>query len=234
MFQGCPVSVCEMENICETIFSKIRHLQDTYNETLSDQASIVGDYRNAYLVVTGVEVNDEIAKRMEDHGLLNLPSDKNAGVHWLMKDMNDAYIQNILNDLRNAMYSACNHIDGNEKLQSNTSSLAIRSRLIFLEQRAKSMFDYIQDAIYDRIERLFEYLSLKGYQYNVDDVQINYTPNIPVDLVTTVQVISQLGEKLSTETALSLLPFVESPAIELEKIKKERAEDETIDLDKLG
>ena len=178
--------------------------------------------------------DEEIAKRMEDHGLLNLPSDKNAGVHWLMKDMNDAYIQNILNDLRNAMYSACNHIDSNEKLQSNTSSLAIRSRLIFLEQRAKSMFDYIQDAIYDRIERLFEYLSLKGYQYNVDDVQINYTPNIPVDLVTTVQVISQLGEKLSTETALSLLPFVESPAIELEKIKKERAEAETIDLDKLG
>lgn len=65
-------------------------------------------------------------------------------------------------------------------------------------------------------------------------MQINYTPNIPVDLVTTVQVISQLGEKLSTETALSLLPFVESPAIELEKIKKERAEAETIDLDKLG
>ena len=233
LFRGCPVSVCEMENVCETIFSKIRHLQDTYNETLSDQASIVGDYRNAYLVVTGVEVNDEIAKRMEDHGLLNLPSDKNAGVHWLMKDMNDTYIQNILDDLHNAMYSACNHIDGNEKLQSNTSSLAIRSRLIFLEQRAKAMFDYVQDALYDRIERLFEYLALKGYNYDVSDVQINYTPNIPVDLVTTVQVISQLGEKLSNETALSLLPFVESPALEMEKIKKERAEAEMIDLDKL-
>lgn len=233
IFRGCPVSVCEMDNVSETIFAKIRHLQDTYNETLSDQASIIGDYRNAYLVVTGVEVNAETAKQMEDHGLLNLPSDKNANVQWLMKQMNDSYIQNILDDLRNAMYSVCNHIDGNEKLQSNTSSLAIRSRLIFLEQRAKSMFDYVQDAIYDRIERLFEYLALKGQSFSVEDVQINYTPNIPVDLVTTVQVISQMGDKLSTETALSLLPFVESPAIELEKIKKERAEAETIDLDKL-
>ena len=220
-----------MDSISETIFSKIRHLQDTYNETLSDQASIIGDYRNAYLVVTGVEVTDEIAKKMEDHGLLNLPAEKNASVNWLLKNINDAYIQNILSDLRNAMYSVCNHIDGNEKLQSNTSSLAIRSRLIFLEQRAKSMFDYVQDAIYDRIERLFEYLSIKGIDYDISDVQINYTPNVPVDLATTVQVISQLGDKLSTETALSLLPFVESPAIELEKIKKERAEAEYIDLD---
>lgn len=231
IFRGCPVSVCQMDSISETIFSKIRHLQDTYNETLSDQASIIGDYRNAYLVVTGVEVTDEIAKKMEDHGLLNLPAEKNASVNWLLKNINDAYIQNILSDLRNAMYSVCNHIDGNEKLQSNTSSLAIRSRLIFLEQRAKSMFDYVQDAIYDRIERLFEYLSIKGIDYDISDVQINYTPNVPVDLATTVQVISQLGDKLSTETALSLLPFVESPAIELEKIKKERAEAEYIDLD---
>ena len=233
LFRGCPVSVCEMDNISETIFSKIRHLQDTYNDTLSDQASIIGDYRNAYLVVTGVEVTDEIAKRLEAHGLLNLPANKSTDVHWLMKEMNDTYIQNVINDLRNAMYSVCNHIDGNEKLQSNTSSLAIRSRLIFLEQRAKSMFDYVQDAIYDRIERLFEYLSLKGYNYDVSDIQITFTPNIPVDLVTTVQVISQLGDKLSTETALSLLPFVESPAVEMEKIQKEREAEEVIDLDKI-
>lgn len=233
-FKGCPVSVCEMDDISETIFAKIRHLQDTYNDTLSDQASIIGDYRNAYLVVTGVEVTDEIAKKMDDHGLLNLPANKNADVHWLMKEMNDAYIQNTLDDLRNAMYSVCNHIDGNEKLQSNTSSLAIRSRLIFLEQRAKSMYDYIQDAIYDRIERLFEYLSMKGTDYDVSDIQINYSPNVPTDIMTIAQVISQLGDKLSTETALSLLPFVENPSVEMERIKKEREEEEMIDLDAIG
>ena len=233
-FRGCPVSVCQMDDIGETIFNKIRLLQDTYNDTLSDQASIIGDYRNAYLVVTGVEVTDKISKKLEDHGLLNLPADKGASVSWLLKEMNDTYIQNILTDLRNAMYSATNHIDGNEKLQSNTSSLAIRSRLIFLEQRSKSMFDYVQDAIYDRIERLFEYLAMRGYHYDVSDIQINYTPNIPVDLVTTVQVITQLGDKLSTETALSLLPFIESPAVEIEKIKKEREEAEMIDLDKIA
>lgn len=129
------------------------------------------------------------------------------------------------------MYSVCNHIDGNEKLQSNTSSLAIRSRLIFLEQRAKSMFDYVQDAIYDRVERLFEYLAMKGKNYDINDVQISFTPNVPNDIITIVQVISQLGDTISKQTALSLLPFVESPAVEMERIKKEQEESGMIDLD---
>lgn len=232
-FKGCPVSVCEMDDISETIFNKIRYMQDCYNSTLSDQVSIIGDFRNAYLVVTGVSVDEDVVKNMEKYGILNLPADKGASVSWLTKDLNDNYIQNILDELRSGMYSATNHIDGNEKLQSNTSALAIRSRLIFLEQRAKAMFEYVQDAIYDRIERLFEFMALKGASYDVQDIQINYTPNVPIDLATTVQVITQLGDKLSTETALSMLPFVESPAIEIEKIKRERAEQEYIDLDKV-
>lgn len=40
--------------------------------------------------------------------------------------------KNNLSRLRNAMYESCNHIDGNEKLQSNTSGTALRNRLIRL------------------------------------------------------------------------------------------------------
>ena len=119
-------------------------------------------------------------------------------------------------------------------MQSNTSSLAIRSRLLFLEQRCKSMFDYISNGIYDRLERLFEYLSIKGYNFDISDININYNPNIPTDITSTVQAISQLGDKLSLETALSLLPFVESPALEIEKIKSEKRVLESIDLDKIN
>ena len=231
-FKGVPVSVCEMDNIHDTIFYKIRLLQDSYNKLLSDQASIIGDYRNAYLIVTGVAVNEEVNERLRKYGLLDLPS--NGKAEWLMKEMNASYIENMITTIRNSMFSVCNHIDGNEKLQSNTSSLAIRSRLVFLEQRSRAMYDYISDAIYDRIERLFEYLAYKGLSFDIKDIKLNFTPNIPVDLTTTVQAISQLGDKISTETALSLLPFVENPLQEIEKIKKERAELEEIDLDKIG
>lgn len=231
-FKGIPVSICEMTDISETIFSKIRTLQDSYNQVLSDQVAVIESYKTAYLIITGVSIDDETAKNLQSKGLLALPA--NGKASWLMKNVPDLYIQNMLNNLRDAMYSATNHLDGNEKLQSNLSSLALRSRLIFLEQRSKSMYDYVSDAIYDRLERLFEYLSLKGVgDYDVADIEVKFTPSVPVDTVSIVQTISQLGDKLSTETALSLLPFIENPAIEIEKIKKERADLKEVDLDKL-
>lgn len=232
-FNGVPVSVCKMNNISETIYFKIKTLQDAYNQILSNQINTINDYRNAYLIITGADVDEETAKSLKSKGLLNLKS-KDSSVSWLMKDMNDSYIQNTITDLKNAMYSTCNHIDGNFQMQSNTSSLAIRSRLLFLEQRCKSMFDYVSNGIYDRLERLFEYLNIKGYNFNISDININYNPNIPTDITSTVQAISQLGNKLSHETALSLLPFIESPAVEMEKIRNEKKAMESIDLDKIN
>ncbi|WP_312729363.1 phage portal protein [Enterococcus sp.] len=231
-FKGVPVSICEMDDISETVFSKIRTLQDSYNQVLSDQVAIIESYKNAYLIMTGVSIDSEMTEKLKTQGLIVLPS--NGKASWLMKEMNDGYITSMLTTLRDSMYSATNHIDGNEKLVSNASSLALRTRLIFLEQRSKAMYDYVSDAIYDRLERLFEYLYLKGVgDYDVANLEVKFTPSVPVDTVSVVQTISQLGDKLSTETALSLLPFIENPAIEIEKIKKERADLEEVDLDKL-
>jgi SPP1 family phage portal protein len=232
IFKGCPVSVCKMD-IEQTIFYKIKRLNDAYSQILSDQVNVIADYRNAYLVVVGAEVDDAAAETLKSKGILNLTS-KDSTVSWLLKEMNDAYIQNMIGNLRNSMYENCNHIDSNEKLQSNTSALAIRSRIIFLENRCKAMFSIISDTIYDRIERLFEYLSLKNLTYDIKDIRISFTPNIPIDIITIVQAISQLGDKISLETALKQLPWVENPAQEIEKIKAEKSAMDSIDLDKIN
>lgn len=233
IFSGIPVSVCQMDE-GETIYSKIKLLQDAYNHILSDQCNTIADFRNAYLVVTGVEVDDTVADALKKKGILNLES-KDSSVSWLMKDLPDTYINNMLENLKNAMYSTTNHIDGNFQMQSNTSSLAIRSRLTFLEQRCKRVLDVVKDTVYDRLERLFnDYLSLKNENYDITDIVINDTPCIPQDTMSITQELVQLGDNLSLETKLSLLPYIENPLQEIEKIKKERAELEAIDLDKIN
>jgi SPP1 family phage portal protein len=232
IFKGVPVSVCEID-IEQTIYYKIKTLQDAYSRLLSDQINVIGDYRNAYLVVTGVEANETTSEELRKKGILNLPS-KDANASWLMKEMNDSYIQNMINNIKGSMYANCNHIDGNEKLQSNTSGNALRNRLIFLEQRCKTMFDIVSDTIYDRLERLFEYLKIKNQEFDYRDIRINCTPNVPIDTLLVCQEIQTLGDKLSLETALSRLPFVENPLQEIEKIKKEKSAMETIELDKIN
>ncbi len=234
-FKKCPVSVCKLENINDTIFSKIKKLQDAYNTILSDQCNTISDYRNAYLVLTGVSIDEESEKKLTSHGLINLPS-KDSTAQWLVKNMPDTYIQNMLVNLRSSMYENCNHIDGNEKLQSNTSGTALRNRLIFLEQRCNSMADIVVSAVYDRVQRLFEWLEYKNLHFDVIDIKINSNPFIPQDNLSIIQSLSQLGigTNISLETALSQVPFIENPAQEIEKIKAERADNQAIELDKIG
>lgn len=224
-FKGVPVSICKLDNIEDTIYYKIKTLQDAYNQILSDQTNTIADYRNAYLVISGVLVDEETEKKLTSKGILNLPSSSNTSVKWLTKDMPDTYIQNELTNLRNAMYSATNHIDGNEKLQSNTSGTALRNRLVFLEQRCNMMLESVLDTVYERIERLFEYLSIKGTDYDITDLKVVSAPSIPQDETAIINSLVQLGigEHISLETALSRLPFVESPSQEIEKIRQEKA-----------
>ena len=65
---------------------------------------------------------------------------------------------------------------------------------------------------------------MQGKNYDFRDVKIKFTPNIPQDDLMIAQIISQLGDKLSTETALSLLSFIENPSLEVQKLKNELEE----------
>ena len=234
-FNGVPVSICKLENIEDTIYFKIKELQDAYNEIISDQVNTISDYRRAYLVISGVKVDEETEKLLHTRGLLNLPSTSNAGAKWLVKDMPDTYIENNLSRLRNAMYESTNHIDGNEKLQSNTSGTALRNRLVFLEQRCNLMLSIVLNCVYERVERLFEYLAIQGRAYPINDIKINSTPCIPQDEISIIQGLVQLGigENISIETALSRIPFIENPAQEIQKIKDEKKTNQKIELDKI-
>lgn len=234
-FKGIPVSVCALKNIEDTIFFKIKELQDAYNCILSDQCNTISDYRNAYLVISGVKVDEESEKKLQTHGLVNLPT-TNSSAKWLVKDMPDTYIENHLDRLRMAMYESTNHIDGTEKLQSNTSGAALRNRLIFLEQRCNMMLSVVINSVYERIERLFEYLEIKGLKYDIADIKIVASPFIPYDETAIIQSMVQLGigTNISRETALSRISYIENPIQELEKIKAENANFKMIELDKIG
>lgn len=232
IFSRCPVSICSI-GVEQTIFNKIKSLNDAYNIIVSDQVNIISDYRNAYLTVTGATLDDETADKLKTKGILNISGEK-ASVSWLIKNIDSSYIDAMLKEIRDSMYSVTDHIDGNEKLQSNTSGVALRNRLTFLEQRCKMVFDAVCDTIYDRLKFLFQYMALKNKPFDWKDITISFNPNIPQDLTMIAQVLTQLDGKISLETALGQIPFIENPANEIAKIKKERAELEEIDLDKIN
>ena len=124
------------------------------------------------------------------------------------------------------MYQLASHINNNEKLVSNTSSLALRNRLIGLEEKCTNNIQALVDAIKVRLQFLFIYLKIKqNKNYDWKDVDIKIVPNIPTDDLMVSQIISQLNGKLSTRTGLAQLSFIDNPDNEMKEIEKENKDD---------
>lgn len=224
---GCvPVGVAKLsdEGIYDTLYNDIKGLQDAIETNLSDISNEISDFRNAYLVFTGCEIEQEKAAEMKKDGIMQIPV-SDGKVDWLIKNINDTFIQNTLSTLEDKMYQITSHINHNQRLQSNTSSLAIRSTLIALEEKCKLNQKALTNCLKKRLKILFRYLNImQGKDYDFRDIKIKFTPNIPQDDLMIAQIISQLGDKLSTETALSLLSFIENPSLEVQKLKNELEE----------
>nr|WP_242866696.1 phage portal protein [Clostridium sporogenes] len=194
-----------------TLYKDLKGLQDAYETNLSDISNEISDFRNAYMVLTGVAIDEEDIPKMKKLGVMQI-KDKNGTAAWLIKNINDTFIQNTLNTMEDKMYKLSSHINHNEKMQSNTSSLALRARLIALEEKCKLNQKSIADCIKTRLKFLFIYLQvIKNINYDYRDIKIKFTPNIPQDDLMVSQIISQLGDKLSTETGLAQLSFIENP-----------------------
>ena len=224
IFGVVPVGIAQLSPELEddTIYKDIKGLQDSYETNLSDISNEISDFRNAYLAFVGVNIEETDLPKMKELGIIQIPT-VNGKVEWLIKDINDSFIQNTLTTVEDKMYQLSSHINNNEKMQSNTSSLALRSRLISLEQKCKLNQGALEDCIKTRLKLLFVFLQfLKSKVYDYRDIKIKFTPNIPQDDTANSTIISQLGDKISTETALSLFSFVENPVNEVAKIKEEQ------------
>ncbi len=114
-------------------------------------------------------------------------------------------------------------VNFNENWASNTSSLAIRNKLLNLENRVAMREAFMEKVIRHRLKNLFIFLSKKeGKYYDYKDVAIKFTRNLPTDLVGLADVITKLQNVCSQETLLTLLPFVENPKVEVSKFKTEQ------------
>lgn len=225
IFGEVPVSLCKIN---KTVYEKIKSLQDGYNDALSDQSNLLGDLRSKYLVFQNMKVDEEETTKINEDSILVLPP--GADVKFLESNVNDTFIMNAIKTLLVDMYRQVGHLDSQEKPTSNTSGSQIRGRMLELEFRCSLLCASVEDTIKERLRFLFKYIKiLKNEDFDVRTVSIKTTPNVPFDLTMLGQFISQIGDNLSLETKISQLPFIESPLIEVSKIKAEREDEINLD-----
>lgn len=233
IFGEVPVTIGNLtdESYDDSLYKDLKGLQDAFETNLSDIANEISDFRNAYLLFKNCQIDEDDIPEMKKLGVIQLPGEK-ADSKWLIKEINDTFIQNTLDRYEDTMYQIACHINHNEKLQSNLSGIALRSRLIVLENKCNLQIKAHKNIVKNRLRFLFIYLDIKkNKSYDYKDVKALYTPNIPSDDLATAQMLNQTPEGvISKDTARGLFSFINNKVAEAEKVKKELEEELNLEM----
>ena len=222
IFGRVPVIVCPANSERKSGFEDLISLFDSYNALNSDLVNEIADHRNAYLIIENAKIEEEDLLKMKQMGIIQVP--KGGAVKWLTKDINDSFVKNELENIERKIYDMMDEVNFNENWASNTSSLALRNKLLNLENRVSMRQAFMEKVIKERLKNLFIYIRKKeGKVFDYRDVAVKFTRNLPTDLVGLADVIVKLKDVCSQETLLTLLPFIENPTVELQKYKTEKA-----------
>ena len=213
----------------DTLFNDIKGLQDAIETNTSDVVNEISDFRNAYMVLTGLVLDEEEAKKLKQTGIIEMQNPEGK-VEWLIKNINDTFVKNTLGDLHEKLFEITSHINHNDaEAMSNASGVALKSRLIALTQRCAINEGAYKELLKTRIRLIFAYLKVsKNLNYNWKDIKIRFTPSIPNDDAQTASLIQKLNGKLSAATGLELLSFVENGKEEYEKAQQEQSRENAL------
>lgn len=226
-FDGVPIIEYPNNNKYRGDFEGVISLVDAYNKTQSLNLDDMEDFTNAYLVLKGFgyaggtkDGTAEDIREMRQNKVLLI--DENGGAEWLIKNINDTYIENMKNRLKSDIHKFSNVPDmTDENFSANASGVAIKYKLIGLEQIRSRKERLFKKALQRRIELIFGVMSLTGDKYDFRDIEPNFSDNVPANVKELADIVKELYGIVSNGKLLSLLPFVTDPQDELEAIQKE-------------
>lgn len=169
---------------------------------------------------------DEVTESMnilKKNGLLELPADGKA--EYIARTFDESSVEVLRKAIKEDIYTF-SHMPNltDENFAGNASGVAMEYKLLGLEMITKEKEKWYKKGLKRRIELFCNFLNLKAIAINPSSVKMAFTRNLPKNLTEISQMIANLSGKVSTETIIEQLPFVEDSALEVEKVKKESEE----------
>lgn len=208
-------------------FEGVITLIDAYNILQSDRVNDKEQLVDALLAVIGVSFGDneeemtETAKLLKRMKVLELPD--NGDAKWLVKQLNEAEVEVLKKSLKDDIHEFSKvPCMTDENFAAQASGVAMKYKLLGLEQLAKTKEGYYKIGLKERLQLYANIFNIKGNNVNIDDVEINMTRALPVNEVEISNMVTILDGTVSLETRLSLLPFVTDIEAEIERVNEEK------------
>jgi SPP1 family phage portal protein len=226
-FKGVPVIEYWNKSNIQGDFEGVITLIDAYNLLQSDRINDKEQLIDALLAVKGVSFGDNeeemtaTAKLLKKYKILEMPVDGDA--KWLIKQLREADVEilkkSIKDDIHEFSMVPCLT---DENFASQASGVAMKYKLMGLEQLAKTKEGYYRIGLRERLQLYANILKTKGFNIDISDVEITMTRSLPVNETELSQMVIDLDGTVSLETRLGLLPFISDPAAELKRVQDEK------------
>lgn len=207
-------------------------LIDSYNSLTANRINDKEQFIDSILVLYGARLGDdeeESIKAMEslaEHKLLELHPEARA--EYLSKTLNENEVETLRNAVKQDIYTF-SHIPNltDENFAGNSSGVAMEFKLLGLEMITKIKQRYYVKGLKKRIKLFANYLGLTQIAIDANSIIPHFSRSLPKNLLEISQIVSNLDGKVSQETLLSQIPFVEDPMSEIEKVNEEKQENIT-------
>lgn len=215
-------------------FEQVITLIDAYNREQSNTLNDMDQFSDAYLALTNYAATDEEdIDNMKKKRVLLLDSDGDA--KWVTKDVNDTWIENFKLRINKDIHKFSFTPDfADESFGTNLPGISLRLKLLTAEELRNTKEMYFRESLSKRMDLIASYLNIiNNTEVIRNQIQMQFSDSLPQNILELTQIVQNLSNDVSTETRLSLLPFIESPADEMEKKEKEEQEKSEEDYSKL-
>uniref|UniRef100_UPI002613F443 phage portal protein n=1 Tax=uncultured Anaerococcus sp. TaxID=293428 RepID=UPI002613F443 len=103
--------------------------------------------------------------------------------------------------------------------------ISLRLKLLTAEELRNTKEMYFRESLSKRMDLIASYLNIINNSEVVrNQIQMQFSDSLPQNILELTQIVQNLSQDVSTETRLSLLPFIANPSDEIEKKANEDQE----------
>lgn len=222
-------------------FERVLSLIDAYDAVESDRVNDKQQFTDAILVTRGFTGLDDEAEvdekgnpiedkrtdtqKLNDQKWLVLP-DKESDAQWLVKQLSQGDTEILKDAIKSDIHKFSMVPDlSDEQFSGNSTGVAMRFKLLGLEQLTKSKERWFKEGLYERLRLYANFMGLKGQQaLDPNKVELAFTRSLPVNDLEIAQTVQTLSGLVPGELLLGQIPFITDPKKALELLKKEKAE----------
>lgn len=206
-------------------FDDIISLVDAYNKTISEKANDVEYFADAYLLITGIELDEATLDGIRNKKLLySQDALDNADVRFLEKPNADGSQEHLLDRIKKEVFTISGVPDMTAEDFGNASGKSLQYRMLALENTRTEKEMQFRSALRQRFKNLLTWLGkLKGQGLDGNLVDFTFFKNIPADVAEEISNAKNLSGIVSTETQLKALSLVDDVQTEIKRMEEENA-----------